>query len=61
MQDCGGGSVASTSSVYDPDMLDFSGTSQVTTIVNDHSSDEDKDPVPIKTGTSKRTVMLHCI
>ncbi|XP_068731710.1 uncharacterized protein [Montipora capricornis] len=57
MQDCGGGSVASTSSVYDPDMLDFSGTSQVTTIVNDHSSDEDKDPVPIKTGCQQKSAV----
>ncbi|XP_068681680.1 G2/M phase-specific E3 ubiquitin-protein ligase-like [Montipora foliosa] len=57
MQDCGGGSVASTSSVYDPDMLDFSGTSQVTTIVNDDSSDEDKDPVPIKTGCQQKSAV----
>lgn len=32
-------------------MLDFSGSSKVTTVVNDDSSNEDKDPVPIKTGT----------
>ena len=31
--------------------LDFSGSSKVTTVVNDDSSDGDKDPVPIKTGT----------
>ena len=53
MQDCGGGSSssASTSGENDPDMLDFSGSSKVTTVVNDDSRDEDKDPVPIKTGT----------
>ena len=53
IQDCGGGSSASasTSSENDPDMLDFSGSSKVATVVNDDSSDEDKDPVPIKTGT----------
>ena len=39
MQDCGSGlsssSSASTSSENDPDMLDFSGSSKVTTVVND--------------------------
>ena len=53
IQDCGGGSSASasTSSENDPDMLDFNGSSKVALIVNEDSSDEDKDPVPIKTGT----------
>lgn len=51
MQDCGGGSSASASTENDSDMLDFSGSSKVTTVVNDDSSNEDKDPVPIKTGT----------
>ena len=40
-----------TSTENDSDMLDFSGSSKVTTVVNDDSSDEDKDPGPIKTGT----------
>jgi len=51
MQDCGVRSVASTSSVYESDMLDCSGLSEVTTIVNDESSDVDKDSVATKSGT----------
>lgn len=44
MQDCGGGSVASTSGVYDSDMSDFNGSNKTTTAVHDDSSDEqDKD------------------
>ena len=50
MQDCGVRSVASTSSVYESDMLDCSGLSEVTTIVNE-SSDVDKDSVATKSGT----------
>ena len=47
----GSSASASTSTENDSDMLDFSGSSKVTTVVNDDSSDEDKDPGPIKTGT----------